>query len=576
MPQINAQLFDSLIDQADAAGSQSGGRKSLRRWIEKNIRHPTKDGKPWSWVDHEYQLGIVEESHPTVYVQKPAQSGISELAVNITLGLLGVFPNSNIIYALQSKTYAQTFASSRISPAINKSPKLRELINKDVDSTSLKQIGSSFLHITGTHSESSAISVPASALIIDELSFANPGVLGTLASRLEHHKEEDKIVFGFSTPLYSNMGISAAFDQGNQSTYMVYHEACGHWVPIEPLTDYIIPGFNESLDKFDRKSLSEIDPDKAYVKCQQCGNEISRQNLADKSKRAWVPKYLEKTGNIGTPHSYQVHPTDVSGIKSMGQIIRSMALYKTTDRWFQYGLGLPYDAGGGQIIESVARKAFSTEHFSPENGKLLYGCVLGLDVGKTSHLTIARKVDGKMVVVRMETVKQDFEGALQTTVVDRMRQFNCVMGVSDAQPDHTAVRAIQEHLPMDMFYGGYFVRAMSGSIDPFKVKEADGMVAIARTRMIDAFVDMFNKGNVVLPQVVFKEEVVSHLLKVKRITDEKDTGDDASRWIKLDANDHWFFSLLYCYVALEIADNESSKLWLPSSLVGMSRISMRV
>jgi hypothetical protein len=179
---MNLEIWDALCDQVDSAGSQAGGRRSLRRWIEKNISHPVDESRPWSWEGHEYQLGIVEDLHPQIYVQKCAQVGVSELAVAITLGLLGVFPNVNIIYALQSKTYAQTFATSRISPAINKSSKLRALLNREVDSTSLKQIGSSFLHLTGTASESGAISVPATALIVDELSFAKPSVLGALAS----------------------------------------------------------------------------------------------------------------------------------------------------------------------------------------------------------------------------------------------------------------------------------------------------------------------------------------------------------------------------------------------------------
>ena len=574
---MNLEIWDALCDQVDSAGSQAGGRRSLKKWIEKNIAHPTQDGRPWSWVGHEYQIGIVEDLHPTIATVKPAQTGVSELGVAISLGLLGVFPNINVIYALQSKTYAQTFATSRVSPAISKSKKLKALLNREVDSTSLKQIGSSFLHLTGTVSESGAISVPASALVIDEYEFGNPKVIGTLASRLEHHKEEDKIVFAFSTPLYSNTGISQFFQQGNQNYYMVKHEKCEKWVKVDPTSCYVIPGHNNTLDKIEVKDVAsgKLDADGAWIRCPHCLEEITRSNMADPSRRAWVPTFLEKTNKIGIPHTYQVYPHDVMKIKSLGQIIRSITLYKSVEKWHQYGLGIPYDGGGGQILESVARASFTGEHFSPENGKLLNGCVLGLDVGKTSHLVIANRVDGKMVVRRMETIRQGFEGELQTTVVDRYKQFRCLRGVSDAAPDFTAVRAIQEHLPDDGLYGGYFVRSLSGVMEPYKVKDSEGMVAIARTRAFDAFVDLFNKGNVILPNVAFKEEVVSHLLAVKRITDERAAGEDASKWVKLTDADHWVFSLLYCFIALEILDANASRLWLPSSMIGIGRVPLR-
>ena len=574
---MNLEIWDALCDQVDSAGSQAGGRRSLKKWIEKNIAHPTQDGRPWSWVGHEYQIGIVSDLHPTIYVSKPAQTGVSELAVAITLGLLGVFPNSNIIYALQSKTYAQTFATSRISPAINKSAKLRALLNREVDSTSLKQIGSSFLHLTGTASESGAISVPASALVIDELSYSKPSVLGALASRLEHKKEEEKIILGFSTPLYSGMGISLPFEQGSQHHYLVKHDACGQWVSIDPLNDYIVPGHDGPLDKLERRDLesNKARADEAFVKCQHCGEVITRGNLAEASKRAWVPKYLERVGKIGTNHSYQVFPTDVSSIKSLPQIIRSLHLYKSTDRFVQFGLGLPYDGGGGKINEEVARRSFTGENVSIDQGKLHYGCVIGVDVGKTSHVCIAKKVDGKMIVLRMETVRQGFEGETQALIRDRILQFNCRKGVMDAMPDFTLVRAVQEMMPYDMIYGCNFVRSMSGSLNPWKVKDAEGMVAVARTRIFDAFVDFFNAGNVILPNVPFKEEVVSHLQAVRRITDEKATGEDASTWIKLTGQDHHVFALLYTYVALEMLDEEGGVGLVPASMLGMGRVPLR-
>ena len=575
---MNYHLLESLADQAEAAASTGGGRKALKKWVEANINHPKHDNQPWSWRHHEYQEGIIADSHPWVAIQKPAQCGISELAVCMTLGLLAVLPNSNIIYALQSKKYAQTFSSTRFDPAIDRSKKLQALRNKDIDSTSLKQIGSSYLHLGGTHSESSAISIPASALIIDEVSFSSPKVLGTYMSRLEHLPEEEKILIQFSTPLFSGMGVSDIYDRGTQYVYMVFHDSCGKWIAIDPQFDYVVPGLDDSLDKIEVRDMERYDIEKAYVKCNCCGNAISRQNLADPTKRAWVPRFAERVGKIGVPHSYQVLPTDVSGIKSMPQIIRSLSLYKTTERFWQYGIGLPYDSAGGQIQLDKAMAAFQVDPVSPQNGKSLHGCVLGMDVGKTSHVTIGRKVGKQLLVVHMETIKQGFEGELQQTVKERFVQYNCLKGVSDSQPDFTAVRDIQSGLPENAVLGAYFVRSASGTMLPYVVKPSEGLVAIVRTKALDAMIDDFNKGNILLPKLereADREEVIKHLVAVKRVSDETELDSDGGKYVKLTGIDHWLFSLLYLYIASQMLDNDSTLIVLPALSQMMGRVPLR-
>jgi len=575
---MNKHLLQSLADQAEASASTGGGRKALRQWIEANIAHPRNDNQGWSWRHHEYQIGIVEDSHPWVAVQKPAQCGISELAVCMTLGLLSVLPNSNIIYALQSKSYAQKFAATRFDPAIDRSKKLQALRNKEVNSTELKQIGSSYLHLGGTHSESSAISIPASALIIDEVSFSSPKVLGTYMSRLEHLPEEEKILIQFSTPLFSGMGVSEIFDKGTQHVYMVYHDACGQWIAIDPKYDYIVPGLDDTLDKLEAGDLERYDVDNAFVKCNHCNHKITQENLADPNRRAWVPRFQERLNKIGVPHTYQVLPTDVSGIKSIQQIIRSISLYKTSERFWQYGIGLPYDSLGGQIQLDKAMDCFQIEEVKPEQGKSLYGCVFGMDIGKTSHFMVGRKVGKQLYVVRMETIKQGFEGELQNTVHTRFLQYNCVKGVSDSQPDFSAVKEVQGRLPENAVYGAYFVRSAAGTMNPYVVKDKEGLVAIVRTKALDALIDDFNKGNILLPKLHKEEdrmEVVRHLMAVKRVSGDSDFGEEGGKYVKLTGNDHWLFALLYLHTAANMVENDSSTVVLPAVAGMMGRVPLR-
>jgi hypothetical protein len=580
MSQINYDLFNNLTDQLESAVSASGGRKGLRRWIEKNISHPLKTNQRWSWKNHEYQCGIVEDQHPWVATQKAAQTGVSELSLNMALGLCAVLPNANLIYSLQTSNFAKKFATTRFGAAINRSKKVKALLNREVDSTELKQISSSFLHITGAQAESNAISVPAMALINDEISFCSPGVIGALMSRLEHLDEKDKTLIQFSTPLYGNMGISAIFDKGTQHHYMVYHDGCGKWVAVSPLVDIVIPGFDKQIKDLVKSDLSDnkLNIDGSYVKCPSCGNAITRQNLANSTRRAWVPKFQERVGQIGLPHTYQVTPLDVAGIKGVPQVIRSLDMYGSTSKFIQYGLGYPYDSSEGMILPSSIDRAFCGKEVRPESSESVYGAAFGMDVGKTCHLSFAKRVGNTYEFFWFEKALIDGDGSMLDRIKDRWFRFGVLKGISDHGPDIQMIKNLKEFLPVGGFYSGYFTRGGGRRLDAYEEKETDATVAISRTRMLDEFVSDFNKGNIVLPRnTLHKKEISDHLQNMKRVAHLNSTGEEQAVWIATSPQTHYFMSMVYCYTAMQMLQNDSQLIVMPSSggLIGTARVGSR-
>ena len=569
-------LFDTFADQLDSIATSSKGRSNLKLWIEKNVSHPMSPSLPWSWKHHEYQIQLVTDTHPWIATQKCAQSGVSELSINIALGLLSVLPNSNLIYSLQTAAYAKKFMTTRFGAAIDKSNKLSSMLDKEIDSSELKKLGSSYLHVVGAHAENQAISVPCSAVINDELSFSNPAVIGALMSRLEHLPEKDKTILQFSTPLYTNMGITEVFDHGTQHCYMCFHDSCGHWVVVNPITDLVIPGFDDKLENLTAQDISngKLNIDSTYVKCSHCGNEISRQNLADPTKRAWVPKFLERVGKIGLPHSYQVFPTDISGIKTAAQIVRSLSLYKTIDRWFQYGIGVPYDSADGGIMESRLEQAFVEQMIRPDTDRVINSAI-GIDVGKTSHVMVGCRRDGVTHIFWADKVVQDGDGALQNMAYEYWKSYGAARIVTDAAPDFTSVKALQQLVPDDVAWGAYFTRGGKNKAEAYEIKERDGMVAVSRTRMIDAFVKAFNQGKVLLPRgSKHTDEIKLHFRNVKRIEDILATGEDVSRWIATSPETHYFFAAIYLYTALEMVEDSHSVVVMPNSSI-FSRVRMK-
>lgn len=551
MAAVDFELFSSLVDQLETTVSSSGGRHNLPIWIEKNTRSPTDPLKPWSFKDHEYQLGILNSTAAHIAVQKASQRGVSELLVRVSLALLSKLGGVHGIYILPSTRFATKFTSSRFDPVIDSSPRLKRLASKIINSTELKQIGSSFLHIGGASKESQAISIPAKFLIVDEYSFCNPDVVSVYQSRLGHNAEGEEIMYSFSTPLHPRSGITDVYERGTQKSYMVFHDACSNWVEVSALEDIVIPGFEQPLVELSREDLlnSEVLAAQSWVKCRHCGEPISRQNMADPERRAWVPRYPDRAID-----SFCVDALSTPGIAFAPHVVMSLSLYKTTARWVQYALGYPYESSDTQILPSRLEQCFTISAIPPEV-PIVAGAVAGMDVGKVSHLCHGKLVDGRLEIFNMETVRQDELNATAELYVTRMRQYRVVRGVIDAAPDVTIVKSVQGRTYYNAVWGAQFVRGSgrSGTLDLFEENEVEGVVKIKRTQALDEFVKEFNTGRIRLPKgLAFETEVREQLERPKRIVNEDAVGEEQAVWVSKGA-DHWFFSLFYCWLAAQMA-----------------------
>lgn len=548
----NPELFDSLIDQAEASYTSAGGRQGIPLWLTMNTRSPKNTSHNWSFRGHEFQIGILEDLTPHIVIQKAAQKGVSELMVRTVLALMMKLSGEHAIYALPSTKFASKFAASRFDPVIKSSPRLMAAKSRDIDSTEIKQIGSCFLHIGGAQKESQAISIPARILVRDEYSFGDPNVLATYQSRLEHNLPGDRIIFDFSTPLFPKSGISESYELGTQHIYMCYHTVCGQWVEINSLKSIVLPGFDKDLVELVKDDLESpnVKVKEAWLRCPHCGSPVSQENLAQPSHRAWVPHFPDRE-----IHSYHVDPLCTATITTPAQVISSLQLYRKTPKWIQYGIGQPYESADSQIVESAKDRAFLINPVPPSISAGVYGAVAGMDVGKVSHLVNGARVDGKLQIFNMETVRQGGENETGQTFVDRFNAYRSIRGVIDSEPDVSIVKYAQNRVVVNAVYGSHFVRSRgSATLDLFVADELEGVIKVSRTRAIDEFVKEFNTGKVLLPKGLrFEQEVKDHLSRPKRIMDEDAIGEEVFKWVSKGA-DHWFFALLYCWLAAQMAD----------------------
>jgi hypothetical protein len=562
MATYDLELLSSLIDRAEVAISTAGGRQNLPRWIIENTRAPTNPLKNWSFRGHEFQIGILEDQNPNNSIQKCAQVGISELMVRMLLALAAKLTGEHLLLVLPTSAFSSKFVASRIDPVIQASPRLKSLVSKKVDSNEIKAIGQSFIHIGGAQNENQAISVPGRALFIDEKSFCDPDTLSVYQSRLEHQREEDRIQVSYSTPLYPGSGISEDFDAGSQKLYLCYHDACGSWVEVDSAKHIVLPGFDKPLTELTLLDLRSglLNPDHAWVKCEHCGQPISIENLADPTRRAWVPKYPDRSAS-----SFHIDPLAAPLVRPPAAVIRSLYHYKRTDRWVQFAIGQPFESADGTITQSALDNCFTITPQSPGTSGI-QNAVAGMDQGKTAYIVNGKAVNGVLEIFNVETLKQDGENGQAETYLSRFKAYCSVRGVIDAGPDSSLVKYVQNRTQYNATWGCYFVRsARKASLDLFELDEDDGMVKAHRTGAIDAFVKAFNQGKIKLPKGLRdEEEIRRHLLEPKRIVVPDAVGEEQASWVSKSA-DHFFFSLLYCWLANQMVEEMPSTIYLPPS-----------
>jgi hypothetical protein len=550
---FDKDLFAGLLDQVETAVTSAGGLRNAAEWICKNTRDPGNVNLQFSLRGHEYQRAILNDTSPYVAIRKATQIGASELSIRLALAVCAKFFGINAVYVLPSIRFSQKFSMSRVDPVIAASPRLRAITSSAVNSNELKQIGSSFLHFSGAAQNSSAISIPARALFVDEYAFCDPSIVSVFHSRLGHQLEAEKIVRYFSSPLHPHSDISQLYENGTQSEYLCYHDACGEWVIVNPVEHLTIPGYDDHITNLAYSDVqrNEVGVSRAYIRCEHCGGKITTENLSDPARRSWVSRYPGRDIS-----SYDANPLVLAHIRTPQHLLRDLTLYKNTVKWLQYAMGHPSESASDMITHAAMESSFTVAPMLPSAGGVTGG-VIGCDIGKVSHICIGKRVGDSFHVVYMETVRQAEENETGRLLVERYKQYGGMQLVVDAAPDITIPRYLQGNLPYGCIWGCYFVRGRGRTtLESWETDEEAGVVKVNRTRALDEFVEAFNRGKIRLPVGLGLEtEVMQHLQRLKRVINFDAAGEEAAQWIATDPETHWFFALFYSWLAAQLVES---------------------
>jgi len=537
----------SLLDRLKAYAVGTRDLTVLAKWVERNTQHPKQTTERWSFKDHEFQIAIASDSRQEVVTKKPSQVGISELSLRLTLAIMDVFSPAKVIYTLPTASYARKFTKSRFDPVVERSEYLKSQVPPGADSTELKQVGASFLHINGTTGTASPISIDADALIQDEVDFSDPNILSQYASRLGH-AENGGIKRSFSTPTTEGYGISALIDNSSQARYHVRHDHCGKWVAPSFLKDVIIPGFDEDVKEFTKAELQNpnIDIDGAYLLCPSCRNPISPENMMDPEKRQWIHAYPDHVRG-----GYIVAPFDLYKYNAPPVTLRAVEHYNRRADWYNFKIGETFQDQDNSVVRKVIQDNTIEQWLEPKVAADT-GLLFGMDVGKVCHLVVGKKIGPESVaVVHAETVRQTGDNAILERLQYLTTCFGFRRGVIDAGPDFTIAQSAIMHMNYGVAYANYYTRSIRKDLSNFKVDETEQILSTSRTGSLDEMVRKVNKGKVTFARMKEMETMTDHLCNIRRVAGKTDMS--VSQWNKV-GDDHYAHALNYLLLADELCD----------------------
>ena len=511
----------------------------IAKWICENTY---VKGTNWGFVDHEFQLDIVNDKRPESACQKCAQMGLTELEIRRALGFTVLNTGGTVIYTLPTRTFALKFAKGRIDPVIATSKTLRTSMVTGADGSEFKQIGNGFMYIGGAQNVSQSISVPADYLVHDEVDFSNPNALAAYGSRIRH--SDHKIRRHFSTPTVSGYGINLMMEDTSQARYVVKCGKCTTELMPDFFEDVRIPGFDQSFDKFTKADL-HVDRYKwreAYIICKRCKNPIDKY-LADKSRRRWVHMFPSKD-----KAGWFVRPFDLMKYNSTASIIGQISQYKRYQDYVNNVHGLTYKSQENEIdIGTVIQNTVIDEEDYGE------GCYMGIDVGKKIRIMIAKPSGEKFDVIKAMTIRgSEFS---HETIAELFFRYGCIRMVIDSQPDWTLCQHVVAKIG-DTCHPCVYVEENKRKPEHFTINKDTNIVNAVRTTCLDGFVQDVNKSKVQFPKCDEMEDVRKHFTGMKRTEEYGDDGELVPRWTKISDEDHYFHAGLYCWLAWKIEEPE--------------------
>jgi hypothetical protein len=494
---------------------------------------------------------IYDDDHPFIVVMKPAQVGVSELAITRALHALDIGARYwktsndglNVGYLFPTQNALYDFSKERISALKDESDKLDKFF-ADYDDVGFKKAGKSYFYIRGAWSVKALKSFKADFLIFDEYDEMLPRAAALAVKRLRH--SQVKRQFRLSTPTLPDYGIHAAYLLSDQHEWEVHCSRCDAWNTLDFFRDVRVDGAD--YQEWQRWEDERIYRAAVVVACPSCHEQLLDDDRFGPGR--WVSRRPEITRIRG----YHVPALCFPSVSLTDLCIAAVSTDpEQVVEFYRSDLGLPYEPQGSRITQEMLKQLSS----DLDHGKLpsvtWTKITMGIDVGARFHYRIsATGPDGKRYVLAMGSVRtwEELDGL--------MSEYKVRHAVIDALPElHGAETWSNKHKGkvLRAFYkdtkGELFKlpaaeeKKMHGLkvTTPKELKK--DIVQVNRTMAMDTIYNIVATGREVWPAVIHNDaEVIAHMTAPVRVVKEDEDGQPMASWVHTKP-DHLFHACVY-------------------------------
>lgn len=519
------------------------------------------DYKPASGDDpatgYEPLKAIYEDDHPFIVVMKPAQVGVSELAITRALHALDIGARYwktnndglNVGYLFPTQEALYDFSKERISALKDESERLEKFFD-DYDDVRFKKAGHSYFYLRGAWSVKALKSFKADVLILDERDEMLPRAVALAVKRMRHSQVKRQL--RLSTPTKPEFGIHDDYLMSDQREWEIKCNSCDAWNTLNFFRDVKVG----RADYEDWKTWDEerIHRSEITVSCPSCRKDLS--DAARYGKGRWVARRPDVTRIRG----YHVPWFAFPSVKLNELCINAISTDpEQTIEFYRSDLGIPYEPKGSRVTLEML-KQLSAEL---DNGLLPAGpwtnVTMGVDVGARYHYRISGTgPDKKRYVLAMGSVKswKELDELMETyhvrhCVIDALPELNSAEEWSIKHKGKVR-RAFYKELKGELFRLPADDEKERHGIKVTKPKQLKkDTVQVDRTMAMDTIYNTLAKVREVWPASVHNDpEVIAHMTAPVRMVKSDEEGQPFPTWAHTKP-DHLYHACVYDMIAFK-------------------------
>lgn len=471
---------------------------------------------------------------------KATQVGVSTLAVRWALFHADVHGRV-CLYTFPTDRELGDFARQRIRPVIRASPHLLERIPASaVDNVGQRQVGAGWLYCRGT--QRPIESVDADVVCFDEYDYSDQANIEASERRVTGPMSAG-LLRRVGVPTVPGFGISAAYEASDQRVWTVKCGACDEWNPMRGAEAF----------------AANVDVEELAIVCRRCRRRLDVQGAGE-----WVAAFPDREAR-----GYHLPKLVVPGVR-LGELVANSKKTRPDQvtAFHNRDLGEPYAPSEHRLsIDQILACVRDDLRPLPTLRSERF-VTMGVDVASTRALNVVIEevLDGNTGRrVFVGEIEDGPEGTAFEQLCALMNRYGVTLACIDRAPERRFSEAFADAFPGRVYLVGYYTPAPGarGDVQAWNVDDDARMATLWRTLAIDATLERFRLGAVLLPPLdLLPADYPAHLGNAVRQNVESSGGQVRADYVRLGPDDY-LHAEVYNLAALEL-------LW---RRVGLGRIS---